>query len=229
MFKWILDIIAPKKCYSCKKEWHFLCRACLEEIGYFEEICPVCKQYSKDFEVHFYCKKKDFYLQKIIILTHYKTGTIKKLIKDAKFYHKKAILEDIWEYLWELLLSHSDVSPKDMILIPTPMYKKKQTRRGYNQSEILCKSLQKHFQLDYNTKYIKKTKDTLPQSRLSKIQRLENLKDVFMLSSNTILDTKKTYIIVDDVVSTGTTLLQIAEVLSKAWVKNIYGLVVASD
>gem|GEM_PF-6718429 len=99
IFNIIKDLLAPKKCYSCKKEGHFLCKKCFEEIGYFESICPVCKEKTRDFEVHFYCKKETISLDKVIILTHYQNKIIKKLIKDAKFYGKKDILEDIALYL----------------------------------------------------------------------------------------------------------------------------------
>ena len=52
MFKFIKDIIAPKKCYSCKEEWHFLCEECfwkIEKHYFFDQICYKCKKYSKNF------------------------------------------------------------------------------------------------------------------------------------------------------------------------------------
>ena len=108
MIEFLKDLIAPKKCYSCNKEWHFLCEKCFLEIEkkyYFDELCYVCKKYSKNFLVHNCCKDNIFY-DKTIILTHYKIPVIKKLIKDFKFYYKKDISEDLWELLTEKMIKY---------------------------------------------------------------------------------------------------------------------------
>ncbi|MDD5769351.1 MAG: phosphoribosyltransferase family protein [Candidatus Gracilibacteria bacterium] len=224
------DLIAPKKCYSCHKEGLFLCKECLEEIGYFESICPVCKQSSRNFEVHFYCKNDFVYFDKVIILNHYKNKIIKKLIKDAKFYHRKDILQDLSIYLGNKLLSSIDEKNDEIVLISIPMFFWKKMLRGYNQSEVLIKSLADKFNIKYNFKIIKKIKSTKPQSHLSKIERLENLQNVFIFNKKELQKYKhKTFIIVDDVVSTGTTLNEIAKLLKQNGVKKIYGLCLASD
>lgn len=230
IFNIIKDILAPKKCYSCWKEWHFLCRKCLDKIWYFHSICPVCKQLTHDFEVHFYCKKETVFLDKVIILSHYQNKTIQKLIKDAKFYGRKDILEDISLYLWEKLFDHIEENTQDIILIPTPMYFWKKLKRWYNQSETLVKNMSKICQIDYNNSLITKSKHTKAQSHLSKIERVENLQSVFKVNEKLIKNfTHKTFIIVDDVVSTGTTLNEISKLLKKQWIKKIYGLCIASD
>lgn len=230
IIKILKDILAPKKCYSCWKEWHFLCKNCLDEIWYFESICPICKQSSKDFEIHFYCKNEFVFYDKIIILTHYQNITIQKLIKDAKFYHRKDILEDLSFYLWNKLFSHIDENKENLVLISTPMYFWKKLSRGYNQSEILIKSLHKRFQIKYNERIIKKIKSTPAQSHLSKIERMENLKNAFQINKQELQKYKnKTFVIVDDVVSTWTTLSEIAKILKNNWIKKVYGLCLASD
>ena len=85
IFKIIKDIISPKKCYSCKQEWHFLCLKCLQNCKNFESECYICKNPSKNFEIHKDCWDWLYY-QKVILLTHYKNPVIKKLITHAKFY-----------------------------------------------------------------------------------------------------------------------------------------------
>ena len=92
-----------------------MCSNCFENIGFFEPICPVCKQTSRDFEVHFYCRNDYVYYDKVIILTHYKNKVIKHLIKDAKFYQRKDILEDLSLYLRNTLFHHIDEKIEDII------------------------------------------------------------------------------------------------------------------
>lgn len=230
LINFLKDLIAPKKCYSCQKEWHFLCEKCLEEIWFFEPICPVCKQSSKNFEVHFYCKNDFVYYDKVIILTHYKNKIIKHLIKDAKFYHRKDILEDLVDYLLKRFLTHTGEKIEDCIFIPTPMYFWKKLSRWYNQSEILAISLWKKFWCEYNNKIIKKIKSTKQQSHLSKIERFENLKWSFLINKKEFYKYKdKNFVIIDDVVSTGTTLNEISKILKIQWAQKIYGLCIASD
>lgn len=224
------DIFAPKKCYSCKKEWHFLCKNCLEKLWYFEESCYICKEYSKNFEKHFYCKNNDFYLDKIIILTHYRHFIIKKLIKDAKFYHKKDILDDFSIYLWDLILKYIDKNKNDLIFITPPMYFLKKIKRWYNVGEVLIKFLNKKYQINYDFNLIKKVKNTTPQSHLDKLKRLENLENAFKVNEKLLKKYKnKTFVIIDDVVSTKTTINEIAKLLKKFWVKNIIWLCISSD
>lgn len=230
IIKTLKDILAPKKCYSCSKEWHFLCKNCLEKIWYFESICPVCKQSSRDFEIHFYCKNEFVFYDKIIILTHYKNPIIKKLIKDAKFYHKKDILEDFSIYMGNIFFNHIDEKKEDLIFIQTPMFFLKKITRWYNQSEILINSLSKNFWINFDFKVIKKIKSTKPQSHLSKIERIENLKWVFKIDKNLIKKYKnKTFVIIDDVVSTWTTFNEISKLLKNNWIKKVYWLSIASD
>lgn len=234
IFKIIKNIISPKKCYSCKKEWHFLCKKCLDEIWYFQSICPVCKKKSDNFEVHENCKNKNIFYDKIIILTHYKNKIIKKLIKDAKFYHLKDILEDLSVYLWEKLLEniklHSLKEKQNLLLISTPMFFLKKIMRWYNQSEILVKNISKNFLINYDLKLIKKTKLTKSQSHLKRIERIKNLKNAFILNEKKLKKYKnKTFIIVDDVVSTWSTINEIAKLLKSNWVKKVYAICIASD
>lgn len=224
------DLLAPKKCYSCWKQWHFLCEKCFWKIWYFDQICPVCKQSSRDFEVHFYCKNDFVFYDKVIILTHYKNKTIKQLIKDAKFYHKKDILQDLSLYLGNKLFMHIDEKKQDLVFISTPMYFWKKIKRGYNQSEILVKNMSKICQIDYNNSIIRKTRNTKSQSHLSKIERIENLKNAFKININELKNYKnKTFIIVDDVISTWTTTSEIAKLLKNEWIKKVYALCLASD
>jgi ComF family protein len=224
------DIIAPKKCYNCWQEGSFICQKCLKEIWFFESICYVCKAQTRKFQVHEYCQNEFVHYDKIIVLTHYKDRTIKKLIKDAKFYWKKDILEDFSLYLWQKLFENISELKDEIILIPTPMYFWKKLLRWYNQSEVLVKNLWIFFWITYNFKIIKKVKKTKAQSHLSKIERIENLAWAFVLNKKNFERYKnKTFVIVDDVVSTWSTINEIAKILKKNWVEKVYWLAIASD
>ncbi len=230
MFRFLKDILAPKKCYSCNKEWRFLCPECLSKIEAFEDVCYVCKGKTNNFEVHNNCLKEVSY-DKIIIMSHYKNKHIKKLIKDLKFYKLKDISEDFWYYLSELFFENEIYkNTNDYILIYPPMSFLKKLEKWYNHSELLTSSISKNTKINISKGLIKKTKTTRQQSKLSKSQRIKNLEKAFKINKNKLdkID-NKTFIIVDDIVSTWTTINEIAKVLKKNWAKKVIWLVVASD
>ena len=232
IIKFIKDLIAPKKCYSCQKEWHFLCPQCLSIMSNFRPYCYVCKDFSDNYLVHNDCKKEVYY-DKMIVLSHYKNTHISKLIKDAKFYSKKDIFEDFWKYLKDLLLKNIGdlwLAKSDFIIIPVPMYFLRKLYRWYNQSEILANYIWEFSKIKVENKLIKRVKNTRQQSKLSKGDRRQNLDKAFKINKK-ILDKldKKVFILVDDVVSTGTTINEISKLLKELWVKNIIALIIASN
>jgi ComF family protein len=228
IFKFILDLIAPKKCYSCKKEWYFLCRDCLKKERDFTSICYVCKATTKNFEICENCKDKVFFY-KIIVLTNY-TKIISKLIKDAKFYNKKGIFEDFAYYLYEKFLKNHKIKfNDDYVIVSISSHFLKKLKGWYSSSEILCKYFSSISKIRYENNVIKKVRNTKQQSKLSKEERLVNLKDAFEINKHKINKIKdKNIIILDDVISTWTTLNEASKVLKENWAKKIIWLIVAS-
>lgn len=232
ILKFIKDIIAPKKCYSCKKEWHFLCQQCLSNLSNFSSFCYVCKNYSDNYEVHDDCKKWVYY-DRLIVLSHYKNNEISRLIKDAKYYNKKDIFEDFWKHLSDLLIKNIWdlwLRKSDFIFVPVPMYIFRKFYRWYNQSEILASYISEFSKIKQENKLIKRVKNTRQQSKLSKKDRWQNLENAFKIDKKLLdkLD-KKTFILVDDVVSTWTTINEISKLLKQNWVEKVIWLVIASD
>lgn len=230
IFKFLKDLIAPKKCYSCNKEWHFLCEQCLSKIKKFESICYCCKGKIDNFDVHKNCLQ-DVHYNKIIILAHYKNKVISKLIKHLKFYWKKDIWEDFWYYLSELFFENEIYkNTDDYIIIFPPMWFIKKIKKWYNHSEIIAKYISKRTGIKMEKNLIIKSKQTRQQSTLNRNERLKNLENSFKIGKNKVdkID-KKTFIIVDDVISTGTTINEISKILKEKWAKKVIWLIVASD
>ncbi len=230
LINFLKDIVSPKYCYSCKKEWHFLCPKCLSTLNNFKELCFVCKKPSYQFELHKECVKNVYY-DKVIILSHYKNAILKKLIKDFKFYYKKDIWNDFWQYLSTILFKNEDIINKsNYILIPAPMFIIRKLIRWYNHSEILSKMISYNTWIEHNLNIIKKHRHTRQQSKLTKLWRESNLKWVFKINEDLIDYIRwKKIIIVDDVVSTWTTINEISKILKENWVAKVIWLAIASD
>lgn len=231
--KLIKDIIIPKKCYSCKKEWYFLCNKCVKNVDSFNSICYICKKSSKWFKVHESCKK-GIHFDNLIILYHYRNNIIKKLIKDAKFYNKKDIFEDFAFYLSNKLIENINIKDKEeYLLIPVPLHFLRKLKRWYNQAEIISSNILDNVWLKFNKKILYKKKNTRQQSWTSKQSRLSNLKNSFKINKKQVdkIDNikTKTIILIDDVVSTWATLNEISKILKQTWFTKVICLVIASD
>lgn len=231
IFKIIKDILSPKKCYSCNKEWHFLCKKCFEKLDNYNDFCYVCKKKSKKFEVHKLCKKEIYY-DNLIVLTHYKNNLIKKLIINFKFYWKKDIAEDFAILMANKLLKTNlgILNNKDVLIISSPMSFFRKLKKWYNQSELLAKEISNILWIEYNSKIIKKIKKTKQQASLSRENRLKNIKNAFKINKKYIdnID-KKTIILIDDVVSTWSTINEISKLLKKYRASKVIWLCIASD
>jgi len=230
MFTFLKDIIAPKKCYSCNKEWHFLCTKCLSNMSTFEPFCYLCKGKSKNNEVHNNCLE-DVYYDKIIILWHYRNKILSKLIKDFKFYGRKDIWIDLWNYLSEIFFDNEIYkNVNNYVIIFPPMWFFKKLKRWYNHSEILAKIISKKTNIKLEQSLIKKIKTTRQQSKLTRLERKKNLLNSFKISKNKVdkID-NKIFIIVDDVISTWSTINEISKILKQNWAKKVIWLIVASD
>jgi competence protein ComFC len=116
------------------------------------------------------------------------------------------------------------------ILVAIPVSKKKLRTRGFNQSVAICKSLtaidENRF-FEHNPNVLYKIKDTKSQARVKdKKSRLENLKDSFAIKDKSLVENKN-IILLDDVLTTGSTLTEATRVLKNAGAKNIIWVVVA--
>jgi len=217
-------------------EWHFLCEKCFSEIEkhyFFDEICYVCKKYNKNFEVHEKCKKDIFY-DKAIILTHYKLKIIKKLITDFKFYWKKDIVSDFSELLIDKIIKYmkdelKKYKKEDFLIISPPMSFFRKLKRWYNHSEILWQNIASYFWFIYEKNLILKAKHTRQQSKLNRQDRLLNLEKAFKIDKSKVdIVDNKIIVLIDDVISTWTTINEISKILRDYKPRKVIVVTIAS-
>lgn len=221
-----MDLIAPKKCYSCKKQWHFFCKLCFKKTHHFEEICYICKRYSKNSFVHLKCKNNVFY-DRVLVLKHYKNSIISKLIKDSKFYNKKEILKEFSFYMLKKI-NNEDIEQN--IVVSVPSYFLRKLSRWYNSSEVLAKEFSSLTNLFYKNNLIFKVKNTLQQSKLDRKSRLKNLENSFKINPKYKKYIENRHILlIDDVISTGATLNEVSKILKENKALSVTWIIIASD
>jgi ComF family protein len=102
------------------------------------------------------------------------------------------------------------------ILVPVPLHSTKERERGFNQSLMIAKSLNEATAAKGLQKLLVRTIYTQTQTQLSRVARLQNVKNAFALASDAVVIPNQTYILIDDVFTTGSTLNSCAAVLLKA-------------
>ena len=110
-------------------------------------------------------------------------------------------------------------------LVPVPMYRGKQRRRGYNQATLLARALGKELGIPVYTDLVVRNRDTRPLKELNSEERRNNLKKAFNLAQNSVK--LKTIILIDDIYTTGSTMDQVSAVFLSGGSQRIYYIVLA--
>ena len=225
MFEFLISLFIQKKCFSCQKLWHFFCPKCSGEIREYKPYCYICKKYSDNFFVHNNCHAW-FWLTQVIVLTRYRNKWIKKLLRHAKYYNKYSAYEDL--ICWHEKFFENYIERENSILVPVPMHFLRKWKRWYNQSDVIAQIMSKICKIPVNKTIITRSKYTKQQSHLSQIQRMHNLENAFA-APKTKLDRETVIYLVDDVVSTGSTIATVAACLKEQWFKDVRAIILASD
>jgi competence protein ComFC len=110
------------------------------------------------------------------------------------------------------------------LLAYVPVTAKVLKKRGYNQSELLARYISKELDLPCHGEFYK-TKDSDFQKNITAAERRKNIKGVFKLKGD-VKD--KNILVIDDVITTGSTLSECARVFKNAGAKNVYGCAFAA-
>ena len=200
-------------CDNCEKKLPFnkgkICVKCGSPITGMGEYCIHCKNikphFKKNVSIFLYSKPIDSFIRKL------------------KFDNEKYLADTLSNYI------ASEVVKMDVnfdFVIPVPLHKIRESRRGYNQSELLCKTLREKLNMKVLTGVLIKTKNTLSQSNLTRSERIENLENAFKVEDKTIVR-GKTILLVDDVFTTGTTINECSRTLLDAGAKAVYSVTLA--
>lgn len=140
-----------------------------------------------------------------------KGSPFQKLLHSLKYKGNKEIGEILGRHAAVDLSESVDFSTVDVI-IPVPLHPKKFKKRGYNQSEWIAKGLSSILGKPYDTSSLCRLHESTTQTKKSVFERYENTEGVFgLLDKNTL--SGKHVLLVDDVLTTGSTLEACVKVL----------------
>ena len=112
------------------------------------------------------------------------------------------------------------------VIVPVPLHYTRLLYRRYNQSSLLAKELGHITGIKVEYDAIVKNKKTRPQVECSGTERMSNLKGAFCVKKPQVLQNKRV-LLIDDILTTGSTLNECAKVIKKAKPKSIDNLTIA--
>lgn len=163
------------------------------------------------------------------LLSFYEDDEFSKIIYKLKYGGMKKLGIFLGRKLGESLKEHfeSDLSNFDF-LIPVPLFKTKLRERGYNQSEYLCSGINEILNLEFVPDFVRRIKHTSSQTRLSRKKRIENIRGAFEINEQFKKSIhNKRLILVDDVVTTGSTINEVIRVLKDSGSSDILACTLA--
>lgn len=215
----INTILHNSVCWSCGL-WHkgssLCCDACLDNLPKIYKPCRLCGLSNpQNPPICSQCLYKAPKWQHMVAPLEY-DGAIKHLIIELKFHQKLKILSQ----LTQLVIPYFEhVQDKPEVLVPVPLSKQRYLDRGFNQSNEIAIIIGKYLNIPVLSDACIRIRDTQSQSTIEFKNRKSNIKNAFEVSSE--LSQFKHIAIVDDVITTGSTVSELTRMCQKQGVNEI--------
>lgn len=223
----IADIFFPRLCLGCGYIGSFICPGCERGLEVSLPRCLYCGEESLLGLTHPGCRKKEG-IDGCLSLCRYNRVS-RKILQNIKY---KNVREAVWEFLtaagfkggYPMWLMRKNISGG--FLQPIPLHKEKLKERGFNQSFLITRFLSHIFNMEI-IDVLERVKKTPPQALLlSHKDRFQNMRGAF--KAKIPLHVEKPIVIVDDVVTSGSTVKEAARALKVNGVSRVYVFSVAS-
>ncbi len=209
--KFILNLLFPVVCVACRRETRtddYLCGDCFKKLKFYGGKTNLSLKF----------------IDELNIAGDYDNRPLASLIKILKFNAIPGASKPLVAWLSLFWQGLAVLKSPTLLVIPIPLSSRRLRRRGFNQAEIIARGLALNFNYELNLELIK-IKNTRAQSSLSAKKRSSNLVDAFKWSGQRPI--KRDILLIDDVITTGSTLDSAAETLKLAGAHKIIALVIA--
>ena len=140
-----------------------------------------------------------------------KHGMVQRLLHALKYQNHPEVGELAGKWFGQALREYNSIQDIDLI-VPIPLHKRKQKKRGYNQCDFIAWGLSEVLDIPWSTQVLVKTKNTESQTRKNRIERYRNSYQAYAIRRSANIKGKH-ILLVDDVVTTGATLGACAKLL----------------
>lgn len=220
----VLDLFYPNPCCACSKPL----------VGNEAIVCTTCRLALPRSDAHLMeiPTLADKFKGKIVVKSVYtflkfeKGGKVQRLLHQLKYNNRP----DVGQMLGQLYgaeLKKAGINTELDVLVPVPLHRRKLAQRGYNQSDVFAKGLSETMGIECSTEVLTRSKFTETQTKKNRFERFENVSGIFEVIQNESIKGKRVAII-DDVMTTGSTLESAIEVLLKSEAKEVSVITLAA-
>ncbi|TAE67148.1 MAG: ComF family protein [Bacteroidetes bacterium] len=204
-----LSLIFPQHCLTCNQilveSEEQLCTNCRFELPETNDFKDKNNDLYQKLSVYFPLQFASSYL----VFT--KLGKTQKILHALKYYNNPEIGEMLGRWYGNILISNGFENQFDVV-IPVPLHPKKLKLRGYNQSAAFGKGLASGLHIYQEENGLIRQKNTVTQTKKKRMERWDNVSDIFEVGNKDIIYQKKV-LLVDDVITTGATIGECLKVL----------------
>lgn len=205
-------------CDRCIQKFHWAgkktCSKCgkILEEGYVHEWCIDCRDMEHRFVKGFTCTRYGLY-ERVLMM-------------DYKYHDKAWIGSKVGDILADRM--QGETFRPDLV-VPVPIHKEREAKRGYNQVELMARQFTRLGELPMDSRVLIRTKNTLPMRNLGVTQRIENVRDAFSIrKGGEAILADKTILLIDDIYTTGSTADSCTQTLLAGGAKEVWLLTFAS-
>lgn len=205
-----INLLLPDTCAACdsllvKKE-KIICLKCLYELPRTRYDSYIDNAVARLFWGRIQVENASS------LFRYHKGSRFQSLIHDLKYRDRKDIGKELGR-LMGISIKETPFSNAELIL-PVPLHKSKQRRRGYNQCDPICAGLSESLDIPYQTDLLERPEKSSTQTNKSRIDRWNNVEGIFRVKYPLELQHKH-ILLADDVVTTGATLEACASAILK--------------
>lgn len=219
LFDKLINIVYPAKCIFCQQLLNHnatlhICSGCFPKLPFTEETLLTTSQGGEK------C-----YCDGAVSVFQY-TGMVKGSLIRFKFYNKPGYYSTYARLMAHRLAKMTDIKKYDMVL-SIPLHRQREFSRGYNQAFLISRALSRELKLPERSALIKRLIHTDTQSLLDKQNRNRNVKGAFIVAAPEKIK-GKSILLVDDILTTGSTLEECGRMLKQAGAIKVTAAVVAT-
>lgn len=217
MFSDFLSLIYPECCEACHtplvKGEELICTGCRMDL-------PQTHYHKEDesaLAIRFHGLSKIAYAVAYYKFT--KSGRVQKMLHRLKYGNMPELGAHLGRWYGHTL-SEAGYNSRSDVIIPVPLHKTRLRKRGYNQSAAIAYGLHRSLGIPVAENALVRVRKTSTQTKKGRIDRLEGLSGAFEVKDKSSVYGRR-IMLVDDVITTGATLLACMDVLHAAGAKEI--------